>query len=93
MNNEYQVSREWYDKYVLKKPEYGTPEYWVKERKSRFIRDARKKEDGAYKMGSGIITLWSKMEKTELPLYQMYQNMGNVYVDSNENTNKWTLRI
>ena len=78
MTNEGLVDREWYDRYILKKPEYGTPEYWIKERKSKFIRNARKKEDAAYRRDGSIIGIWTQQVKVEMPLYSMMSNKNTI---------------
>ena len=61
----------WLIKQILKKPEYGTPEYWEKERKSKFKRDARQKEEQVLKSAEGIINLWSATVSVDIPLYKL----------------------
>lgn len=63
------IDRKLYDKYILKKPEYGTDEYWQKERKSKFKRDARQKEDAFYKLHGAVINVWAQTIKVEMPHY------------------------
>ncbi len=61
---------------LLKKGKYayGTPEYWVKERKAKFIRNARQKEELEKKLYSSIINFWSLTTITEMPLYKLLSN-------------------
>ena len=53
------------------KPEYGTPEYWIKERKSKFRINARQKEEQVLKSAEGIISLWSMTTSVQMPLYDL----------------------
>lgn len=53
------------------KYEYGTAEYWEKERKAKFIRNARQREEMENRTGLSIIRLWSMAAMTEMPLYKM----------------------
>ncbi len=58
------------------KIEYGTPEYWEKERKSKFRINARQREEQLLKMDTGIIMLWSTVVSTEMPLYNLMNSQG-----------------
>jgi hypothetical protein len=53
------------------KPEYGTPEYWVKERRSKFKINARQKQEQEEKLNNGILNMWSLVKKVDMPLYNM----------------------
>ena len=53
------------------KYEYGTPEYWIKERKSKFRINAREKDEKERNFYSNIVNLWSLQPKVEMPLYKM----------------------
>ena len=61
----------WLVNQILRKPEYGTDEYWKKERKSKFRRNARQKEERALRSAEGIIGLWSIATHVEMPLYRI----------------------
>ncbi len=47
--------------------EYGTPEYWEKERKSKFIRNARQKE----KAIRNNPIKWIESMKIVVPIYEI----------------------
>ena len=64
----------WLVDQILKKVEYGTPEYWRKERKSKFKRNVKQKEEETLKSAEGIINLWSASIIVEMPLYKMLSN-------------------
>jgi hypothetical protein len=53
------------------KPEYGTPEYWIKEKRSKFKINARQKQEQEEKLNNGILNMWSLVERVEMPLYNM----------------------
>lgn len=61
----------WLANQILKKIEYGTDEYWKKERKSKFRRNARQKEEETLKFAEGIIDLWGTHQRVEMPLIIM----------------------
>lgn len=61
----------WLANQILKKPEYGTDEYWKKERKSKFRINARQKEEHTLRNAEGIIGLWSMATPVEMPLYKL----------------------
>ena len=48
---------------------YGTPEYWERERKSKFKRNARQREERDKNISDSIIDLWAMSEATKPPLY------------------------
>ena len=53
------------------KYKYGTPEYWKKERCSKFIINARQKEQKLKEFYKSIVNLWSLTAKIEMPLYNL----------------------
>lgn len=60
--------------YKRGKYEYGTPAYWEKERKAKFVINARKKEEKEREFYSNIINLWAMIQPIEMPLYNMLNN-------------------
>ena len=61
----------WLINQILGNVEYGTDEYWVKERRSKFRRNARQKAQQAITTTTGIVGLWTAAKKVEMPLYSM----------------------
>ena len=62
---------QWLANQILGKIEYGTDEYWRKERKSKFRRNARQEEERTLQTAECIIGLWATHKPVEMPLYTM----------------------
>jgi len=86
----------WLIKQILDKNkiEYGTKEYWEKERKSKFHRNARQEEEHILKTSEGIIALWSSTQKVEMPLLLMLTDKEkNINYFHDGNSWKWETKF
>ncbi len=83
--HKYQDTIDWL--YRRGKYEYGTPEYWIKERKSKFRVNARQKDEERRKFYENVVNLWALQPMIEMPLYSMLTGK-NKYTTTWDS--KWT---
>lgn len=74
-------------------PEYGTLEYWEKERRSKFRVNARRREERYRKSTNAIIDLWNTVMEKQ-PLYYLESLMNSkVQYSNKDGTYQWSIPI
>lgn len=74
------------------KYEYGTPEYWIKERKSKFRINARQKEEQERRFYENVVNLWALQPRVEMPLVSMLTGKDK-YTTTWDNKWTWSVTI
>ena len=84
--------KKWIVDQIINTPEWDTPEYWAKERKSKFRRNARQLETHYRNTTAGIIDLWTSVGQPQMPLYNMVADTTKTKMyEPKEGNYKWSI--